>query len=334
MKLAFVMMETIYPQRGGVHEQVYLLKRELEKRGIQADIVAYSVRRAEEKGGRMLWLRSVSPSFIKRIRGGGYDALIAETAWISLPSVIASKISSTPCILHLHSVESKQDTGLTRVGKTLVTVLENLGKGLCDKVLVPSENDRRLINSGKAVVFPNVIDVDAFANYTPVNLKRPAVVFVGGMGYPPNREAAEFLIRVSKLIGDRVNFYLVGPSPPPVSPPVYATGYVESTAPYIMSADVCVAPVKRGGGVKLKVLEYMMSGKPIIATKKAVEGIDEIVYVNAETEEEFAERILDVIEGRIRLDFGRNREIVMKRHSPKAAVNRLLSLIEEVEKGR
>jgi glycosyltransferase involved in cell wall biosynthesis len=56
-----------------------------------------------------------------------------------------------------------------------------------------------------------------------------------------------------------------------------------------MSADICVAP---GGGVKLKILEYMMSGKPIIATKKAVEGIDDIVYLNAESEEEFAKRMM------------------------------------------
>ena len=327
MKIAFVMMETIYPQRGGIHEQVYLLKRELERRGIKAEIVAYSKRRAEEKGKRLLWLRSLSPSFIRKITKGDYDAIIAETAWISLPSIISSKMSSTPCILHLHSVESKQDVGLSTFGRTLVKILENLGKNFCDKVLVPSENDRILLNSKKAIVFPNVIDVDAFSNYSPVELKRPAVVFVGGMGYPPNREAAEFLIRVAKILGNKVNFYLVGPSPPPVKPPVYATGYVESTIPYIMSADICVAPLKRGGGVKLKMLEYMMSGKPIIATKKAVEGIDEVVYLNAETEEEFAERIIDVLEGRVKLDFQKNREIVVKKHNPKVAVDRLLDLI-------
>jgi Glycosyltransferase len=324
------MMETIYPQRGGMHEQVYLLKRELERRGIKAEIIAYSKRKAEERGKRLLWLRSLSPSFIRNIVKGDYDAIIAETAWISLPSIISSKISSTPCILHLHSIESKQDVGLTTTGKTLVRILEYLGKNFCDIVLVPSENDRALLNSEKAVVFPNVIDVDAFSNYTPVDLKRPAVVFVGGMGYPPNREAAEFLIRVAKILGDKVNFYLVGPSPPPVSPPVYATGYVESTIPYIMSADICVAPVKRGGGVKLKVLEYMMSGKPIIATRKAVEGIDDIVYINAESEEEFAKRIIDVLEGRVNLDFQRNREIVKEKHDPKVAVDKILNLISNL----
>jgi hypothetical protein len=201
VKIAFVMMETIYPQRGGIHEQVYLLKRELEKRGIKTEIIAYSKRRAEERGKRLLWLRSLSPSFIRKIVKGDYDAIIAETAWISLPSIISSKVSSIPCILHLHSIESKQDVGLTMMGKTLVRIFEYLGKNFCDKVLVPSENDRALLNSEKAVVFPNVIDVDAFSDYTPIDLKRPAVVFVGGMGYPPNREAAEFLIRVAKILG-------------------------------------------------------------------------------------------------------------------------------------
>jgi len=101
VKIAFVMMETIYPQRGEIHEQVYLLKRELERRGIKAEIIAYSKRRAEERGKRLLWLRSLSPFFLRKIVKGGYDAIIAETAWISLPSIISSKASSTPCILHL-----------------------------------------------------------------------------------------------------------------------------------------------------------------------------------------------------------------------------------------
>ena len=77
-------------------------------------------------------------------------------------------------------------------------------------------------------------------------------------------------------------------------------------------------------------LEYMMSGKPIIATKKAVEGIDDIVYLNAESEEEFAKRIIDVLEGRVNLDFQRNRKIVKEKHDPKVAVDKILNLISNL----
>jgi glycosyltransferase involved in cell wall biosynthesis len=330
MRIGFVMMETIYPQRGGVHEQIYLLLRELKKTE-DAEIIAYSKRRVEEKGKKLLWLREMSPFFINKIVKNNYDVLISETAWAILPTLIASKLSRANCILHLHSIESKQDVGLSPMGRNVIRILE-VFSDYCDKILVSSENDAKLLKK-KATVFPNIIDVDAYQE-KPKELKKPAVVFVGGMSYPPNREAAEFLIRVSNKIqqmGKNVNFYLVGPSPPEVSSPVYATGYVSSTIPYILGADVCVAPLKRGGGVKLKVLEYMGAGKPIIATRKAVEGIEKIKYINAENEDEFANAIIDVLGGKLDVNFEENKEIVMANHSPKSAVKRLLDVINELK---
>jgi len=322
------MMETIYPQRGGIHEQVYLLLRELKKYE-DAEIIAYSKRNVEEKGKSLLWLREMSPFFIDRIIKGKYDVLVSETAWAILPTLISSKLSKADCILHLHSIESKQDVGLGMFGRNIIRFLESFSD-YCNTILVPSENDAKLLKK-KAIIFPNIIDTDAF-NEKPQDLKKPAVVFVGGMGYPPNREAAEFLIRVSKRVQEmsrNVNFYLVGPSPPQVSPPIYATGYVRSTIPYILGADICVAPLKRGGGVKLKVLEYMGSGKPIIATKKAVEGIEKINYVNAETEEDFATAIINILEDKTNINFEENKEIVMNNHSPKSAVQKFLEVIKK-----
>jgi hypothetical protein len=42
----------------------------LERRGIKTEIIAYSKRRAEERGKRLLWLRSLSTSFIRKIVKG------------------------------------------------------------------------------------------------------------------------------------------------------------------------------------------------------------------------------------------------------------------------
>jgi len=106
------------------------------------------------------------------------------------------------------------------------------------------------IDEDRIFIYPNVIDVEAFNFYRLADLKHPAVVFIGGMGYPPNREASEMIIRIPRIVNSQleklgknpVNFYLVGPSPPPVSPPVYATGYVEFNISYILGADICIAP--------------------------------------------------------------------------------------------
>jgi len=324
------MMESIYPQRGGVHEQVYLLLRELRRRGYEAELISYSRRRAEERGKKLLWLRQNSPYFISKIIKSELDVIISETAWPIIPSLFASKISHKKCILHLHSIESKQDVGLRFLGKTIITFYEKLSN-LCDKILVPSKIEQEIIKSNKVYILPNIIDIEAFNVYKPVELKRPAVVFVGGMGYPPNREAAELIVKISKRLeemGKNVNFYLVGPSPPKVNPPIYTTGYVESTIPYILSADICIAPLKRGGGVKLKILEYMAAGKPIIATKKAIEGIEGIRYINAETEEEFANKIIDILNGKIDINFEENKDIVLRNHTPSIAVDILEKIIK------
>jgi glycosyltransferase involved in cell wall biosynthesis len=330
MKIGFVMMESIYPQRGGIHEQVYLLLRELHRRGYDAEIVAYSKRNVDQKGRRLLWLRQNSPAFISKI--SKYDIVISETAWPIIPSLISSKIFHKKCILHLHSIESKQDVGLSLLGKSIITFFEKLSV-FCDIILVPSKIEQKLLKSSKVKILPNIIDIEAFNLYKPIELKRPAVVFVGGMGYPPNREAAEFIVRISeklKNMGKYVNFYLVGPSPPKVSPPVYTTEYVESTIPFILSADICIAPLKRGGGVKLKVLEYMAAGKPIIATKKAVEGIDNIKYINAETEDEFINGIVEILSGKIDLNFTENKDIILKNHTSFVAGDILEKIIKDM----
>ncbi len=336
LRIAFVLMESIYPQRGGVHEEVYLLLRELRNMGINAYIVAYRYRRADEGGGRLLWLRMLSPLFIRRLRA--YPILISETAWALLPTLVAKLLLRRKCILHLHSVESLQDVGLSVVGRVIVNILERLGK-YCDATLVPSVIERNLLVNklnyprDRVHILPNVIDFNEFSKYEPAQLKRPAVVFVGGMGYPPNREAAEAIVKIAGEVlrrGKLVNFYLVGPSPPPVKPPVYATGYVESTKPYIKGADVLIAPIYRGGGVKLKILEYMASGKPIVATEKAVEGIEDVVYVRAETPEEFADAIISLLNGKVKMDFSRNVKIIEKKHTPKVAAEELLNIINGI----
>jgi len=232
----------------------------------------------------------------------------------------------------LHSIESKQDVGLSLLGKSIITFFEKLSV-FCDIILVPSKIEQKLLKSSKVKILPNIIDIEAFNLYKPIELKRPAVVFVGGMGYPPNREAAEFIVRISeklKNMGKYVNFYLVGPSPPKVSPPVYTTEYVESTIPFILSADICIAPLKRGGGVKLKVLEYMAAGKPIIATKKAVEGIDNIKYINAETEDEFINGIVEILSGKIDLNFTENKDIILKNHTSFVAGDILEKIIKDM----
>ncbi|MGH9122966.1 MAG: glycosyltransferase family 4 protein, partial [Acidimicrobiales bacterium] len=54
---------------------------------------------------------------------------------------------------------------------------------------------------------------------------------------------------------------------------VGVTGYLPSLAPCYAEADVFVAPVPAGGGLKFKVAQAMLCGLPVVATPIAAEGI-------------------------------------------------------------
>jgi polysaccharide biosynthesis protein PslH len=57
-------------------------------------------------------------------------------------------------------------------------------------------------------------------------------------------------------------------------PAVELTGGVEMVLPYLRRARVTVMPVRAGGGSRLKVLEALAAGVPVVATSFAVSGID------------------------------------------------------------
>jgi len=55
---------------------------------------------------------------------------------------------------------------------------------------------------------------------------------------------------------------------------VLAVGAVEDVSEYLERAAVVVAPIRSGGGVRVKVLEALGAGKAVVATRLAAEGIE------------------------------------------------------------
>ena len=76
-------------------------------------------------------------------------------------------------------------------------------------------------------------------------------------------------------------------------------GEVEDVVPYYRKAQVAIVPLLHGSGTRLKILEAMSLGVPVISTSVGAEGID---YTNgkniliADTEQEFNEAIDQLLE--------------------------------------
>ncbi len=182
-----------------------------------------------------------------------------------------------------------------------------------DQVLAVSEADadalRRLVPELDPSVVPNGIDT---SRYRPSPVETPSgkdsLVFTGTMDFRPNVDAVLWFARetlplIQAEIPD-VHFTVVGQRPhrrlDPLkrNPSVTLTGRVEDVRPYIADATLYVAPLRMGGGTRLKLLEAMAMGKAIVATRLGAEGYpvtngDELVL--ADTPTDFAERVIGLL---------------------------------------
>ncbi len=161
-----------------------------------------------------------------------------------------------------------------------------------DSVIAVSDRDRdTLIRDGvvedKIHVIPHGVDLQLYSQDYDFDLKAEfgidkdtaVLVYHGIYSYYPNYEAVEVLGKeiLSRLEsrGVRVKLLAIGPDKPESSPhaDVIFTGAVDNLAPYLKGADVAVVTLQKGGGTRMKILEYFAASIPVISTSMGVEGI-------------------------------------------------------------
>jgi len=111
----------------------------------------------------------------------------------------------------------------------------------------------------------------------------PSVLFVGNFRHPANVDAAlwlggELFPPVRAALPD-ARLTIVGASPAAevlalAGDAVSVPGKVPDVTPYMNEAAVVAAPIRDGGGMRVKVLEALAAGKAVVATPLAVEGLE------------------------------------------------------------
>lgn len=170
----------------------------------------------------------------------------------------------------------------------------------------------------------------------------PILVFTGAMDYRPNVEGVRwFANEVFPLVRGRAagaRFYIVGSNPTGDVknlgrlPGVTVTGRVPDIRPYIAHADVVVAPLLVARGIQNKVLEAMAMAKPIVATPKAVEGLDLVAGHDVVVENDargFSEAVAALlVDGRDKALGSQARSRVVRDYQWTAALGELENLLE------
>jgi len=211
-----------------------------------------------------------------------------------------------------HGVEYRwQSIMYQRKGIILFSIkfIEKWALKLSNRALCCSEEDKSTfireykINDKKIKVVPSLIDVNAFKHIKPFKFKKKTVLFIGSSLHPANKEAIEkiyyeILPTVVKKVKN-VQFCFIGKNPPEYlqGKNVMVFGEVDDVKPYIKGAQICIAPIFKGTGTRIKILEYLAGCKRVVVTHKAVEGIEtqskKITF--AEDIDSFAEDIIQLL---------------------------------------
>ena len=229
-----------------------------------------------------------------------------EQIWSALYPLLYAKMKGKVSLLDDHNVEAAlaqrlsshvSNRKLFAAWVRYVSVLERVCCMLADKIVVTSDLDKynlsriQHVPMNKIRVIPNGTDP---AKYKPdpdlgVETRRalripdeaPVLTFVGRASYPPNRLAVEYIKNtLSPAVWEKypqARFLIVSRELPESivsnADPRFIPISDKRDYPYINASDLCLAPLAVGGGTRIKILNYLACGKPVVSTPVGVEGI-------------------------------------------------------------
>jgi len=280
--------------------------------------------------------------------GRGYDVLHAEQLWSGW--VIAGVPRSLLNVHHLEVIDREHDRPRSwRERKTLwqmrratATILRRVHNVRFFSTRL-SDRARAYGASAQHWVVPFALDA---AHYPPVPLTaEPVVGLIGSMHWPPSRGAADRLItrvwpRVraqvpqARLVvaGWGADRYLDAHAS---APGLELRANIPHPREFFSQVAVMAYPPQRGSGMKIKVMEAMAFGVPVVTTTEGVEGLAVEPGVHAHVAEEdglLADRIVELLRDRRAAERLREaaRALIVDRYNPQVVVDGMMNVYHEV----
>jgi glycosyltransferase involved in cell wall biosynthesis len=264
------------------------------------------------KHPRSLWLAAFSrlplltsvngaaPALAQRfealLQQGGWDVVQIEHSYGFEPFEAALRRHQQPFVLVEHNVESELGAAtygkwpaiarpLARYDQWRAKRWERHVLPLATQVVAVTESDAvKLAQLGArhTHVVSNGVDIRGFAQVLP-DAASQRVLFVGNYEYAPNVDAIEWALNEvwPRLwaLQPQARFVVCGHAMPEAwrqrwpDPRIEWRGYVDSLPAVQSQAAVFMAPLRFGGGSKLKVLEALAASLPVVSTTEGLSGL-------------------------------------------------------------
>jgi glycosyltransferase involved in cell wall biosynthesis len=238
-----------------------------------------------------------SPEMRRLVRGAAPEADVVHLDSISLADYL-DDAAGRPTLMTHHGAESfmirrriANEPSLPRkafFGVEWLT-LRRAERRACPRVgvnVVMSALDGEIMQAiapARYEVVENGVDVGFFAALPVVG--GCSIVFAGRLDQYSNRDAIlHFMEAAWPRILERhaeARITIVGSNPPErlrtlaaQDPRVEVTGFVDDVRPYFARATVAICPIRDGGGTRIKVLDALAQGKPLVSTSIGCEGLE------------------------------------------------------------
>lgn len=265
-----------------------------------------------------LWGRAPA-ALVEALREWKPDAVVAEGPWAAHAARRLADACRVPLAVVVLCIEHRATIGAGRgpARRALARAMEKRAYRLADALICMTEPDRVYLAERMALgdrsisVVPQGADLERLAPRGPdlrgawgIRPGERVVLFFGKLDYPPNADALRWLAsEIAPHVRTRVptaRFVVAGSRPPRRSmPPLEFVGFVPDLAAALRTADVCVAPLRAGTGIRTKVLEGLAAGRPTVATSVGDLGIgteDGVHLLRRNGGAAFADAVADLLE--------------------------------------
>lgn len=230
---------------------------------------------------------------------GPFDLVYLDTVFTGYLLEAVRRESEAPVLMMEHNVESQVFERLAQNGEALLPKLvssweiprmraaEQKVYSQATRIMTFSPEDSRTIESSVPTARTVCLGpgVETFVGENlPEPPDRETVLFMASYGWPPNVDAAHWMAReVWPLVLPRVPHarlvlagndtagkirHLADPNRRISTP-----GFVESAVATTREATLCIAPLRAGGGIRLKIVEALANERPVVTTTVGAEGL-------------------------------------------------------------
>jgi glycosyltransferase involved in cell wall biosynthesis len=248
--------------------------------------------------------KPIEKKILDLIKEKKIDVVIFESIYAAVYMKAIRKVGDTKVFIRSHNIEHQiwekhfehMPRGMKRLAfRSETTRLANFEEHclqLSDGNIFISENDEQWYNETLAGTNGIYIPVQMRSQYHEARKEKKnlQLFHIGAMDWLPNVEGIKkFIEHIFPEIIEKypaIELHLAGKAMPASfneykSSNIFIHGQVENAEAFIAKFDVLIVPIESGSGIRIKVLEAMAAGKPVISTATGISGI------HAENKKEF-----------------------------------------------